>query len=95
MTTLSELLKQQEMLKGEIERARLQENTEVIAKVRELVQVHGLSESDVFPTGGRRRGVRLGKVAPKYRDPISGKTWTGRGKAPKWLEGKDRCQFSI
>jgi DNA-binding protein H-NS len=24
-------------------------------------------------------------VAPKYRDPASGKTWTGRGLKPKWV----------
>jgi DNA-binding protein H-NS len=24
-------------------------------------------------------------VAPKYRDPATGTTWTGRGKQPKWL----------
>jgi len=35
------------------------------------------------------------KVAPKYRDPVSGNTWTGRGKAPKWIEGKDRAPFLI
>jgi len=34
-------------------------------------------------------------VAPKYRDPATGKTWTGRGKAPKWIDGKDRSKFLI
>lgn len=33
------------------------------------------------------------KVAPKYRDPVSGNTWTGRGKAPKWIDGQDRTPF--
>ena len=35
------------------------------------------------------------KVAPKYIDPVSGNTWTGRGKAPKWIDGKDRAPFLI
>ena len=35
------------------------------------------------------------KVAPKYRDPSTGKTWTGRGKAPLWLAGKDKASFLI
>ena len=34
-------------------------------------------------------------VAAKYRDPVTGQTWTGRGKAPKWIDGKDRNQFVI
>jgi DNA-binding protein H-NS len=25
------------------------------------------------------------KVAPKYKDPATGGTWTGRGKMPKWV----------
>ena len=35
------------------------------------------------------------KVAAKYRDPTTGKTWTGRGVAPKWIAGKDRDAFRI
>jgi DNA-binding protein H-NS len=36
----------------------------------------------VSPTAGRK----LGKVAPKYRNPANTKeTWTGRGKQPRWL----------
>ena len=31
-------------------------------------------------------GRKLGKVAPKYRNPANTKeTWTGRGKQPRWL----------
>lgn len=32
---------------------------------------------------------------PKYRDPQTGKTWSGRGRIPKWIEGKDRENFLI
>jgi DNA-binding protein H-NS len=24
---------------------------------------------------------------PKYRDPVSGATWAGRGRTPKWING--------
>ena len=39
-------------------------------------------------------------VAPKYRHPSSGATWTGRGKAPLWVveaekNGQPRQQFLI
>ena len=37
-----------------------------------------------------------GPQAPKYRDPKSGETWSGRGRAPAWLAtAKDRTQFLI
>lgn len=33
-----------------------------------------------------RAGVKLGKVAPKYRNPANPKeTWAGRGKQPRWM----------
>ena len=35
-------------------------------------------------------------VAPKYADPKSGETWTGRGRAPAWIRDvKDRSKFLI
>jgi len=56
------------------------------------------------PAGGARRkpAARAAKraVAPKYRHPQSGETWSGRGKAPRWLaaeeaKGVDRASFLI
>jgi DNA-binding protein H-NS len=40
------------------------------------------------------------RVAPKFKDPETGATWTGRGKQPKWLSaqlsaGKSIDQFKI
>jgi DNA-binding protein H-NS len=49
----------------------------------------------VFPAGKTRSSTAGNKVAPKYRDPATGNTWTGRGKAPKWIDGKDRAKFLI
>ena len=61
-----------------------------------MVSEFGLTERDVFPSGRRSGGTRTGgKVAPKYRDPATGQTWTGRGKAPKWIDGKDRSKYLI
>lgn len=39
-------------------------------------------------------------VPPKYRNPATGATWTGRGKAPRWVseaeaQGKSRNDFLI
>ena len=44
---------------------------------------------------------KLGKVAPKYRNPANAKeTWTGRGLPPRWMadlikKGKKREDFLI
>ena len=28
------------------------------------------------------------EAAPKYRDPATGETWSGRGRMPRWLKAK-------
>ena len=35
------------------------------------------------------------KRAPKFRDPQSGATWSGRGREPAWLKGKNRQDFAV
>ena len=40
-------------------------------------------------------GKKRGKVAAKYKNPSTEETWTGRGKAPIWIAGKDRTKFLI
>ena len=97
MATYKELLKQQEALAIQIEAAPKSEIADAVAKVRAVIEEYGLSAADVFPSGRRTaRAPRAGsKVPPKYRDPATGQTWTGRGKEPKWIEGKDRTPFLI
>ena len=48
--------------------------------------------------GGTAKTTRT--VPPKYRNPESGETWTGRGKPPRWVsaaeaQGKSRDSFLI
>jgi DNA-binding protein H-NS len=53
------------------------------------------------PTKAGKAGRKLGKVAPKYRNPENGsETWTGRGKQPRWMaervaQGKTPEDFLI
>lgn len=47
-----------------------------------------------------RRVANKQSVPPKYRDPASGKTWSGRGRTPRWLvtaeeQGRSRDDFLI
>lgn len=95
--SLKDLLQQREALEKAIADARQNEISAAVAKVRELIAEYGLTAQDVFPgRTGRAAGTKsASKVAAKYRDPATGQTWTGRGKAPKWIDGKDRAQFLI
>lgn len=93
MTTYKELLQQREALERQIEDARQRENSGAIEKVRALVAEFDLSPDDVF---GKKRATNASvKVAPKYKDPSTGATWTGRGKPPKWIADKNREEFAI
>ncbi|MGD9585764.1 MAG: H-NS family nucleoid-associated regulatory protein [Brachymonas sp.] len=94
MNSLQELLQQREALDAQIRQARQEQTAEAIAKIKGLIAEFELTEADVF--GGRRKAAHTGsKVAPKYSNPETGETWTGRGKPPKWIQGKNRDDFLI
>jgi len=93
-----ELIQQREALEHAIEQARQREISQAVQKVREIIAEFNLTAHDVFPSGRTSKAAgskSVNKVAPKYRDPGTGQTWTGRGKAPKWIDGQDRAKFVI
>ncbi len=98
MTNLESLIAQRAALEKQIADLQNQGRLDAIDKARSLVAEFGLTPDDVF--GGARKMPGKGSlagttVAAKYRDPETGKTWTGRGVAPKWISGKDRDAFLI
>ena len=98
MTTLAELIKQKEELESQIALVRQTELADAISKVKALVAEYGLTQEDIFAGVKRTRSADSSgrsKVAAKFRDPETGATWTGRGKAPKWIDGKERTQYAI
>jgi DNA-binding protein H-NS len=98
MTTYKELLAQRAELEKQIESARKEALSSAIAQVRAIVAEYELTEEDVFSKKAPRAAATGGTtktVAPKYRDPITGATWTGRGKPPLWIAGQDRLNFLI
>src|SRR4051812_28967379 len=96
---LSDLLAQKEAVERQIKAAQAESKAHAIARIRELMASHGLTALDLAaPTAKARSSTK--KVAPKYRDPASGATWTGRGLKPKWLaaaleQGRSIADFAI
>lgn len=87
MASLKELIAQKEALEQEIERTRTQDRAEAISKVRALMEEYGLSATDLTGRGvAKPRAGKGNKVAPKYRNKVTGDTWSGRGLQPKWLK---------
>jgi len=95
MPSYQELLAQREQLDKQIKEAVQREKADGIAKAKVIIEQYGLNASDLFSRKAASSRGPSGKVAPKYRDPSTGETWTGRGKAPKWIEGKNRSLYAI
>lgn len=95
MSTLKELISQRDALEQQIAAARKAETSDAIQKIRALVNEYHLSVRDVFGIRGPTPVKTTSKVAAKYRDAVTGQEWSGRGLAPKWLQGKDKTQFLI
>lgn len=111
MATLAAIQKQIADLEKQAESIRKGEAAVAVTKVKELIARHNLTAEDVGlaakvtvagktnPTKKTKTKAAVGvKTAgiPKYRDPKTGKTWTGNGKAPGWIAGaKNRDAFLI
>ncbi|WP_333907341.1 H-NS histone family protein [Delftia acidovorans] len=92
MSEYKTLLERKAELDAQIAEVRAQEKADAITKVRELIHAHGISSEDILSPGKKPKGS-VGVA--KFRDPASGATWTGRGKPPNWINGKDRAPFLI
>lgn len=96
MTTYKELLAQKEALEARLEEARQAEVGAAIQQIHGLMDQYGLTVDDLARRRGRGRPrtKALSESIPMYQDPKTGKTWSGRGRAPGWL-GKNREKFRI
>ena len=84
------------------------ETNKVVAQIKESIATFGLTVEHLFGRGakvlkaaagkalGGGKAARKGAGVPKYRDPKTGKTWTGFGKAPGWIATvRNRDKFLI
>jgi DNA-binding protein H-NS len=102
MVTLESLQAKIAKLQAQAETIAKNQSSTVIAKIRELMEKHGLTMADIdahVDGKGRGRKPAGAKVAAtsavaKYRHPKTGATWTGHGRAPAWIANvKDRSKF--
>ena len=96
MATYAELQQQIEELKQQAAALLAEEKTNAIAEIKEKMAQFGISVDELSTVSKKTRTA----VKAKYQDPVSGKTWSGRGVAPKWLQeavaaGRSRDEFLI
>ncbi|SFU21021.1 H-NS histone family protein [Paraburkholderia aspalathi] len=102
MATLENLQAKIAKLQAQAEAIAKKQSSTVIAKIRALMEKHGLTTADIDAhVDGKGRGrkpagakVAATSAAAKYRHPKTGATWTGHGRAPAWIANvKDRSKF--
>src|SRR5262245_33849068 len=88
---LKELKEEVDKRLGELE---VEARDKAREKLREQATQLGFDLGELFPvTVGRGRPAGAGSRStgqraspePKYRDPKTGDTWSGRGREPRWL----------
>ncbi|NLD67768.1 MAG: H-NS histone family protein [Limnobacter sp.] len=101
-------------LQARAEALREKDRKPVIAAIVKQMKAHDISLAEIGEALGKRRAPRAASkaasgrgtktvrkpVPPKYRDPETGATWSGRGRTPRWIvdaeqSGKDRSSFAI
>ncbi|MGV7207368.1 H-NS family nucleoid-associated regulatory protein [Oxalobacteraceae bacterium A2-2] len=94
MTTYQEYKAKIAELEGLAESARKNEIQQAKDKIAAIMRDYGLTLADLGNPAKKPVKSRA-PVPTKYRDDATGQTWTGRGRAPKWLEGKNKDDFLI
>jgi DNA-binding protein H-NS len=94
MTTYKELKAKATELDALIEKAREAEFDSVLEEIRTRVREFRFTPGDVFGEPRDQGRIRSDK-RPRYRNPENGVEWSGMGREPFWIKGKDRKQFEI
>ncbi|WP_321966797.1 H-NS family nucleoid-associated regulatory protein [Burkholderia cepacia] len=51
----------------------------------------GITQDDIF----QRKGGRTRKRRAVCFDPVTGQTWSGAGREPLWIKGRNRDDFLL
>lgn len=105
MATLEQIQARLKKLQAQADAIVAEQSSAVLDTIRGLMEKHGLTTADIDahvesknrgPKAGAKVGVKTAKSVAKYRDPKSGVTWSGRGRAPRWIANvKDRSKFLV
>ncbi len=96
----SSLLAQLASVNAQLEHLRATEVPKVVEEIQQLMQEYDLSIEDIAGKPSVEPAARavLSKTKaappPRYRNPKTGQTWSGRGRAPAWI-GKKPERFLI
>lgn len=82
MNRIEELTAKRAVIDEEIRNLQKDMQAPAIKQARDILKAVGLQLVKTAPIGSKTPAK---KVAPKFVDPASGQTWSGRGKPPVWV----------
>jgi DNA-binding protein H-NS len=91
---IGELQRIADDISNEIQTKRDEKKKALLEQFQKLLSAEGLSLDDVIGTK-RRRQRKRGAAPVKYRDPETGKAWSGRGRKPVWLAEKLKAGMTL
>jgi DNA-binding protein H-NS len=94
MATYQQLTEQLAKVHAQMEAAREKEIAAVIAQIKEQIAEYGITAEELAFASKRTRKAKSGGLPPKYLNPKTGQTWSGRGRKPLWI-GKRPEKFLI
>ncbi|MDA3672498.1 MULTISPECIES: H-NS histone family protein [Burkholderia cepacia complex] len=91
-----DLVRQQRELQNRISATYKSEIKEIVATIARAMLAYGITTDEIVQAMRAEQEIRpRRKHLPKYIDPASGRTWSGRGPIPKWLVGKNPDDFLL
>ncbi|WP_080423737.1 H-NS family nucleoid-associated regulatory protein [Burkholderia ubonensis] len=92
--SLKDLNAQLRELNIRIADAKRDEKRTALEAFKLQVDLYGISQEELLDALGftKRKPAR---APAKYYDPSTGKTWSGRGSMPKWLQGKNPDHYLV
>jgi DNA-binding protein H-NS len=81
--SLVDLIAQKQALEDQIAQTIKTERVQAVETVKTLMEQFSITAKEL-PKVKAVKATK--KVAPKYKDPASDKTWSGRGIKPKWFD---------
>ncbi|MFM0140097.1 H-NS family nucleoid-associated regulatory protein [Caballeronia grimmiae] len=105
MATLDSIQSKIAKLQSQAEAIKKKQSARVITEIHSLMSEHGLTVDDLGSTpAGKKYGgkhatttsVSKSAGGAKYRDPKTGATWSGHGRAPGWIaSARNRDRFLV
>lgn len=100
--TTEEIEKLQENLTGFLSERKTKERESAFKQIQLIMENRNISPEDITEHFKKDSKVKKpkNKGVPKYKDPASNATWTGKGRKPQWYldleaQGKDMAGFLI